>query len=185
MESKEKAMAIRIVAVVLAIAWVGGAVSAQSSASFKLTESAFNSGGHPEDGTNPTSAGFAVTLGAIGDAVSPVPLSSASFRMEGSFVSGYPPPGEVVNLRFTSKTGLAWDAEKSTGDYNLYRSGSANAVDACFQSEIPGESATDGDSPAAGARFFYLVTAENRLGEEGTKGFRSNGTERGNPTPCP
>jgi hypothetical protein len=32
---------------------------------------------------------------------------------------------------------------------------------------------------------FYLVTGENRLGEEGTKGRTSTGAERVNPTPCP
>jgi hypothetical protein len=39
--------------------------------------------------------------------------------------------------------------------------------------------------PSSGATFFYLATAKNRLGEEGTKGYRSSSVERPNPTPCP
>ena len=30
----------------------------------------------------------------------------------------YPPPGEVRNGRFATKTTLVWDAEKSVGSYN-------------------------------------------------------------------
>jgi hypothetical protein len=47
------------------------------------------------------------------------------------------------------------------------------------------ETTTDPDVPSVTTGYFYLVTADNRLDEEGTKGFRSNGTERGNPAPCP
>ena len=45
-------------------------------------------------------------------------------------------------------------------------------------------SAQDTDVTAPGKFFLYLVTVRNRLGEEGTKGFSTNG-ERPNPTPCP
>ena len=41
------------------------------------------------------------------------------------------------------------------------------------------------DPVVAGACLFYLVTARNRLGEEGTKGYRSPGIERPNDAPCP
>jgi len=45
---------------------------------------------------------------------------------------------------------------------------------------LPADSVTDTDSdplPVSGG-FFYLVTAENRLAEEGTKGFTAEGAER-------
>ena len=75
-------------------------------------------------------------------------------------------------------------ADTSTGVYNLYRdplsSLSGLGFGACQQLDLPTETATDVDVPSAGVGFFYLVTAENRLAEEGTKGFRSNGIERGN-----
>jgi hypothetical protein len=38
--------------------------------------------------------------------------------------------------------------------------------------------ATDPASPPPDSIYFYLVTAENRLGEEGTKGYSSSGVER-------
>ncbi|RMH70289.1 MAG: hypothetical protein D6685_00265, partial [Bacteroidetes bacterium] len=41
-----------------------------------------------------------------------------------------------------------------------------------------GESVTDSDPIAPGGGFFYLVTARNRLDEEGTKGRDSAGSER-------
>ena len=37
----------------------------------------------------------------------------------------------------------------------------------------------------AGNGYFYLVTARNRLWEEGTKGSSSAGAQRANPAPCP
>jgi hypothetical protein len=55
----------------------------------------------------------------------------------------------------------------------------------CLQSGLLVGSAADIQSPPAGSGFFYLATARNRLGEEGTKGFASSGTRRVNPSPCP
>jgi len=43
---------------------------------------------------------------------------------------------------------------------------------------LPANSTTDGGPVSVGDGFFYLVTVVNRLGEEGGKGFRSDGTER-------
>jgi len=43
---------------------------------------------------------------------------------------------------------------------------------------LAGENATDASIPAAATGYFYLVTAENRLAEEGTKGSNSTGGER-------
>ncbi len=47
------------------------------------------------------------------------------------------------------------------------------------------ETATVTDLPGTGDARFFLVTARNRLAEEGTKGFDHAGVERGNPVPCP
>ena len=47
--------------------FLGGAVLAQESASFKLKEHTFNTGGNPQDGIMLTSASFQVTLSALGD----------------------------------------------------------------------------------------------------------------------
>jgi hypothetical protein len=108
--------------------------------------------------------------------------------MEVGFVPPYPPPGEVLGLRFSDKQTLQWDPEKSVGDYNLYRDliGTLPSLGfgACHQQDLVDETATDPSVPAAGQGFFYLATAENRLDEEGSKGSRSDGIERQGTT-CP
>jgi len=71
-----------------------------------------------------------------------------------------------------------WDPEPSIGVYNLYR----NA--ACLQQDLVNPSSSDAATPAAGQAYLYLVTAENRLREEGTRGYQSSGTERTG-VPCP
>ena len=167
---------------------MNGAAMAQTSASYKLGEFTFNNGGDPANGSFAASASYRVKLDAIGDAAAAAGLSSASQRMDAGFVSDYPPPGEVQNARWTTKTTLTWDPDKSIGSYDVYRelvSTLPGNFGACSQSAVPSETATDGANPAAGTGWFYLVTAKNRIGEEGTKGFRSSGAERPNPSPCP
>ena len=152
---------------------------AQSSASFNLDEHVLNQGGNPGAGGQIlTSAGFRMTLDSIGEGVIGTALSSASFTMDGGFLPAYPPPGEVTGLRFDDATTLGWDAEKSAGTYNLYRDAAAGGYGTCEQSGIGGTSTTDPDAPATGETFFYLVTVRNRLAEDGTKGFASDGSER-------
>ena len=179
---------LRRLAAVAALAAVPGIAAAQTSASYKLKEFSFNDGGRPAGGSVAASASYRIKLDAIGDAVTQAGLSSASQRMDGGFVSDYPPPGEIRNERWTSKTSMAWDPERSVGAYEVYRdllSTLPGAFGSCFQSSLTAEAATDAASPAAGTAWFYLVTARNRLGEEGTKGFRTGGAERANPSPCP
>ena len=67
---------------------------------------------------------------------------------------------------------MGWDPDKSVGDYNLYRStlGNVSGGGSCLQQDIADETTTDNDPVPVGNGFFYLVTAENRLDEEGTKG---------------
>jgi hypothetical protein len=45
--------------------------------------------------------------------------------------------------------------------------------------------ASDTSTPSVGQGRFYLVSARNRLREEGPKGYSSNGIEQANPSPCP
>lgn len=163
---------------------------AQASASHHLTEFALNDGGDPAQAGVPASASHRITLDAVGDGTLGPGLSSASHHLDGGFVSFFPPPGEVTGLlfMFDNKT-LTWTPEKSVGRYEVYRglvsSLASGGTGTCFAPDITGEAAGDGSLPAVGAGYFYLVTARNRLGEEGTKGFRSSGSERPNPLPCP
>jgi hypothetical protein len=162
---------------------------AQESANYGLTEHTFNAGGHPAGGVSMTSESFLISLDAVGDSVTAPGLGNTSYRMLGGFVSGYPPPGEVNGLLFVNPSTLVWSPEESGGHYNLYRALMGSLPDSefgsCEQPGLAGESAFDADVPPASDGYFYLVTAKNRLHEEGTKGRSSSGVERPNPNPCP
>jgi hypothetical protein len=169
---------------------LGGILLAQQSSGFKLTEHTFNAGGNPSDGLEFTSTNYRVSLSAIGQGVAtPAALTSTSFGMEGGFLGGLPPPGDVSNLRFTDDTTLAWDPERSVGFYNLYQGTISQPFDpdfgACESTGITNETTSITTLLSPGEGIFLLVTAENLLGEEGTKGWRSSGGERPNPAPCP
>jgi hypothetical protein len=162
---------------------------AQTSASFRLDEHVFNAGGDPHQGQVLTSASFRITLDAIGEGLVRTGLSSPSFRTDAGFIGAYPPPGEVTALSFLDDDTLEWSPEASVGSYNLYRDPLAALAGLnygqCLEPRIDGETATDTDVPTPGGGFFYLVTARNRLDEEGVKGWDSAGLVRSNSAPCP
>ncbi len=178
-------------AIVLAVCAAGvSAPVAQTSANYRLTESTLNGGGDPLQGAFPSSSHYRVRLDALGDSVvTPATLSSASFRMDGGFMRAYPPPGEVLGLRIAAdKRTLTWSPERSVGSYDIYRdlvSTLPGNFGSCLQARIASETWPDSATPPTRGGFFYLVTARNRLDEEGTKGNRSSGAERPNPAPCP
>ena len=162
--------------------------SAQQSAGYDLREHILNAGGHPAGGVVPASAGYRITLDAIGAPVATQTGASPSFQLSGGFVAAHPPPGEVKNLRFgPDAVSLAWDAEPGAGTYQVYRdliSGLAGGG-VCSQAGILLPQASDPQVPPVAVGYFYLVTSRNSLGEEGTKGFASSGAERWNGLPCP
>ena len=83
--------------------------------------------------------------------------------------------------KFPGKTTLTWNPETSVGSYNVYRGDCAtlsSSYGSKVQSGISGATTTDGEEPVAGQCFFYLITASNRLDEEGTKGTDSFGNPR-------
>lgn len=165
---------------------LGGAVLAQQSASYRLEEFTLNSGGHPAGGVILSSGSYRVTLDAIGDAVVARGLVGASYEMDVSLATAYRPPGEVTGLSFVDAQTLRWSAEPSAGTYNLYRGSQdslpALAYGSCERQGLVATTATDAEVPAGA--FFYLVTVENRIAEEGTKGFRTGDIERTG-TVCP
>jgi hypothetical protein len=161
---------------------------AQSSASYKLEEHVLNAGGHPHNGTTMASASYRVTLDSIGESVVGVGMSSASFGMDSGFDTAFRPPGETHGMWFSDHDTMHWDAERSASAYNVYRD-LMSSLDAlgygnCFAPGVTGTTGTDTGTPPASDGWFYLVTAENRLGEEGTKGWDSTPTERQG-TVCP
>jgi hypothetical protein len=178
--------AFALIALVLAVALPA---ASQESPSFKLTEHVFNAGGHPAGGVTMGSASFRVSLDAIGESVVGGGLSGPTFHMDASFGAAYPPPGEVFGLRFLDDDTMVWEPERSVGVYNLYRdlvsALSGLGYGSCHLHDVPGTTADDTATPPTGDGYFYLVTAENRLGQEGTKGADSGGVGRPNPSPCP
>lgn len=160
------------------------AAGAQASPSFSLNESAINNGGDPVNGVALSSVSYRITLDSIGDSVSGGVLSSASYSMDPGVVPSNMPAGEVLNLRFYGKTALSWSAECSVGAYNVYRGTSKNDWP-CLHQNLTSASDSDAETPTPGQVFCYLVTAENRLGEQGTLGKDSAGTQRVNAHPCP
>ena len=162
---------------------------AQTSASYQITESAINCGGDPQNGTVLTSASFRVTLDAIGDAVAGGPLASSSYSSDVGLPPSLKPPGEVLSLHFTDKSTLVWQPENSVGSYRLYR-GLLTALPGSYgtcltPAGVTTEQTTDATTPSPGQCFVYLVTARNRISEEGTMGSTSSGTPIPNTSPCP
>jgi hypothetical protein len=160
---------------------------AQTSASYKLQEHDLNAGGQPRNGGFLSSTSYHIKLDAIGSPVARAGLSSASYRADASFVPVYRPPGEITGLVFTDKTHFKWIADPSVGAYEVYRdvlSSLPGTYGTCFASGLTATNATDTATPAPRSGFFYLVTARNRLREEGTKGSTSTGP-RTNTAPCP
>lgn len=166
-----------------------GTVFAQSSASYRLEEHALNAGGHPSGGATMSSASFQISLDSLGEGVLGEGLASASYAMDGGLLPAYSPPGEVGNLVFTASDTLDWDAERSAGSYNLYRDAlsalSGGSAGSCEQQDIAASTTTDAGTPGTGSGWFYLVTVENRLGEEGTRGSDGGGAPRPETGVCP
>ena len=161
-------------------------IRAQTSTNYKNGEHVINSGANPA----PTlaSTNYKITLSSIGDGLTGNGMSSSSYQMDGGFLPSYPPPGEVLNLMFSDETTLVWDTEQSVGDYGVYRGDvadlSGGGYGVCLVSGVTATQAEDASTPDPGQCFFYLVTARNRIVEEGTMGSDSSGTGRANGAPC-
>lgn len=178
----------RLVALAILLLVSATGAPAQTSATYELKESVLNAGGHPSQGAVLSSASYRIKLDSIGEGLLGSALGSASFHVDGGFTGAYPPPGEVRGDVFTSKTLLAWNPEKSAGVYNVYRNTIASlpgTFGACLGGGVTVASYTDTTIPVAGTGYFYLITVENRLGEEGTKGTQTSGAQRTNSTACP
>ena len=158
---------------------------AQSSTSYQIEQGTFNNGGNPAPAL--TSTHYQMTLDAVGDGINATGLASSSYGMDTGFAPDYRPPGEVLNLRFTSKTAFTWSPETSVGKYNTYRGalGSFTGYGSCLHGGLTTNTDTDTAVPPAGSGYFYLVTAKNRIAEEGPKGYTSGGAVEPNPAPCP
>ncbi len=177
---------IRLLSILFLLCAAAAPAAAQSSTSYKIGEASFNNAGDPVSGAVLASAHFHIKLDSIGDGIVLSGLSSASFHADGGFVTAYRPAGEVAAVRFTNLSTLQWNAEPAAQWYEVYRATSLpGTFGTCFASDLTTTTLADASTPAIGTRLYYLVTARNRLREEGTKGFGTTGTERPNTLPCP
>lgn len=170
-------------------AFSSGPASAQTSPGFRLEEHQLNMGGRPAGGASAASATFRITFDALGEQVRPAELSGPSFSLNPGLATGYAPPGEVLDLVFSDDGTLDWAAEPSARFYHVYRDTLTNLSDtyagSCAQQDLSASTTTDPATPAVGTTWFYLVTAENRLGVEGTRGRNASGQERPATGSCP
>jgi hypothetical protein len=180
----------RLLVTAIVLAAAPGAV-AQVSESFRVSDGTFNSGGHADPAGVMTSASFRVSLDAIGDGVSGLRSpGGASYRVHGGFVDAYSPPAEVVGVHWIDRVTAAWSPARSAGIYSIHSGslevlrGSGSPAD-CLATGIAGTGAVVPQLPSAGTGRFYLVSARNHVGEEGSRGSDSNGVERPRGTDCP
>ncbi len=167
------------VAAGLLLLLAGGAAMAQSGANWSVEDHSFNSGGTPVEGDTPLSpSGWELTLASIGDATRPVTAAGLSYSVTVGFGSAFEVPGEVMNLVFTTAQTISWDADSSADQYNLYRDDTSDGYGNCEEQGLLAVTTTDASAPTPGNTFHYLVTASNRVAQEGTKGFQTDMTER-------
>ena len=162
--------------------------SAQSSVSHRLEGSTFNEGGRPSGGLVAQSASHRITLDAVGDLGGGLAASSPSFGLSVGITGAYAPPSEVQDVSFKGPTQFAWPGMPTAVRFNVYRGGTSQlpgTFGSCLAANLTSGGYTDTVTPAARAGFYYLVTGENRLFEEGTKGYQSNGTPRTASPACP
>jgi hypothetical protein len=163
------------------------AVAAQQSSSYRLEEHVLNAGGRPQGGVVAASASFRISLDSIGEGLVGTALSGPSFKLDPGWLGAYRPVAEISGLRFTDGSTLAWDADPAAAIYSLYRGNApvgSGAGGNCEQPNLTLTTTIDADAPPSGAGFFYLVSARNLLDEESTRGYGSDGVERGGPA-CP
>ena len=147
-----------------------------------------NAGGHPRNGIGLSSANYRMSLDAIGETpIAPV-LFSTAYSMDVGFARCFPPPREVQQITVLDKTMFAWTPERSVGTYRVYR-GDLHELPfghgACPIADVGVEYVPLEEVPDVGEQFFYLVTAENTLLEEGIIGYDSAGAARAAAGPCP
>jgi hypothetical protein len=164
-------------------------INAQSSASYRLEEHVLNAGGRPAGTIVASSPGFRLTLESIGESLAPRAQSGGTYSLDGGFLAAYLPPGEVAGLEvLADQQTLTWFADPASSAYNVYTGplmGVPGSYGACAEARVAGISWVDSSTPPLAGGVFYHVTGVNRLREEGTMGFASNGVERISSLPCP
>jgi hypothetical protein len=104
-------------------------------------------------------------------------------------------PTDVGGVSWASKSIIVWNWVPCADYYNIYKrtasllpdsdgNGVADSYGSCDQMDQPDNMTADSMIPPSGMASFYMVTAENPVGE-GSLGYASNGHERPNLDRCP
>jgi len=100
-------------------------------------------------------------------------------------------PAEVSNLRWSDAQTLIWDAVVPVADYHVYRDSIStlgyDAFGTCrndLDADRTDTELVDTEVPPPGITLYYLITADDGGGNEGTLGFATC-AERSNFTACP
>jgi len=176
--------------VALTAAVCGAPARAQSSASHRIEGATLNAGGRPSGGMVAQSPSHRITLDVVGADLPGLDASSASFGLSGGFGGAFAPPSEVEAAAFAEggTPALTWASMPAAVTYDIYRGATdtlPGTFGSCLAASVATPSYTDLAAPALKGAFFYLVTGENRLGEEGTKGYQSSGSPRTSAPACP
>lgn len=181
-----------VFAAALLAAWGWAApAGAQQSANFRLEGTTLNAGGRPVGGVMAQSVSFQITLDAVGDAVPALDASSPNFGLSCGTTGAYAPAAEVSEVSFgppLPPDSFKWSPAPTAVLYNLYRGVTGTlpgTFGSCLASNVAATSYADPAVPAAKTGYFYLVTGENRVGEQGIKGYQSNGAPRTSLPACP
>ncbi len=188
MRSRHLALSALLFVACVGVPALSVAAESPASESFLIEGGTLNAGGRPENGQGASSASFRLTIDAIAGPAAHATMSSASFSADGGFASSFPPAGEVEGLRFGDAVTLLWSTEPSAMSYRAYRDdlvALGGPAGSCLGTGIVGTSTTDAAVPDAGNGFLYLVTAVDRLAEEGTAGSTSSGDPRALASTCP
>ena len=173
----------------VAVAAASCAAVAQTSASYDMKAHVVNEGGHPLQGAILSSGSFRMGLDSVGTGRLR-PDHDQRVLFDG---------GRIRRALPRSGRGHGRQAPRGPPHPRLERGAGRGALqrlprpgpDASWTLRRvlggagPATTVTDDASPGTGAGFFYLVTADNTLDEEGTKGFTSAGAQRANLAPCP
>src|SRR5262245_28542101 len=128
-----------------ALLLVPSCLLAQSSASYKLTESSFNNGGDPVQGVSSASASYHISVDAAGEFASAMEASSPSYHLAAGdgLITANAPPVEVAGLLFTNNQTMIWSPQATAAQYEIYR-GAVNTLisggtGTCFASGLTSE----------------------------------------------
>jgi hypothetical protein len=165
------------------------AVLAQTSPSYRVDEWTVHAGGHPLGGFGLASTSYRMSLDAVGEIPIAPLLHSTGYSIDVGFARSYPPPLEVREVvALGDKATFAWAPDRSVGSYRVYRGllrELPGSYGACRIADISADHVMLEETPNVGQTFFYLVTAQNTLLEEGPTGYDSAGASRVVSGPCP